>query len=57
MTLVDAREAGHDLTSGAISTLQGIIVEKRLLQWMQLAIRLDAFDRLNRSPDSLYGQR
>src|SRR5580698_3608560 len=46
MAFTYARDRRHDLARGAIAALQGVMIQKRLLDGMQAAVLpRDAFDR------------
>ena len=52
MTLVDAAYRRHDLPRRAVSTLEGVVIDERLLHGMQLTARLaQTFDR--RDPSTI----
>src|SRR5206468_8525927 len=47
---------GQDHAGRAIAALEAVLVPKRLLQWMQLTVAGQAFDRGNRRSIRLHGQ-
>jgi hypothetical protein len=42
---VGAAHAGNDLSRSAVTALERVLVDERLLQWMQPAVALQPFDR------------
>ena len=49
MSFADARDRRHDLPRRTIAALQGVVIQKRLLDCMQAAVLArDAFDRRDR---------
>ena len=57
MSFADARDRRHDLSRRTIAALQGVVIQKRLLDGMQAAILTrDAFDRRDRPTLGLLGE-
>jgi hypothetical protein len=45
VALADTPHAGNDLSRSAVTALERVLVDERLLQWMQPAVALQPFDR------------
>src|ERR1700730_13908462 len=54
--LVQQRDRRHDLPGRAVAALKAVMADERLLQWMQLPVPRESFDRRHLSALALRGE-
>ncbi len=57
LVIGEKSDSRHQHSRSAVTTLQTVFLEESVLQWMQLAVLFESFNRRDRTPVGLNGKR